>query len=128
MIDVARESDPHVAIAYHSDGFFLPIIGDLIEIGVDILNPVQPDCMDPADLRERFGDALTLWGTVGSAPLLPFSTPEAIQREVHLRIQTLGAASRLILGPAYDLEGNVPLANVLALLDACRPAGNQPPP
>jgi len=128
MINVARESDPHLAVAYHSDGFFLPIIEDLIEIGVDILNPVQPDCMDPVELRERFGSALTFWGTVGSARLLPFSTPEAIQREVWLRMETLGGAGRLILGPAYDLEGNVPLENVLAFLESCRGGGQRPLP
>jgi len=119
LIDVARESDPQLAVAYHSDGFYLPIIKDLIEVGVTILNSVQPDCMDPVILRERFGDALTLWGTVGSATLLPFAAPGAIEREVRLRIETLGSAGRLILGPAYDLENNVPLENVLAFFECC---------
>ena len=119
IIAAARASDPGVAVAYHSDGWFLPIIEDLVEIGVDILNPVQPDCMDPSAVRERFGDALTLWGTVGSATLLPFGAPEAIRREVRRRIETLGSRGRLILAPAYDLEDNVPVENVLAFFDAC---------
>lgn len=127
IINVARELDPRITVAYHSDGFYLPIIKDLIEVGVSVLNPVQPDCMDPAELRERFGDALTLWGTVGSATLLPFGTPEAIKREVRLRTETLGSAGRLILGPAYDLEDNVPLENVLAFLEGCRAVGEGPP-
>ena len=120
IINTAREMNPQVAIAYHSDGFFLPVVEDLIEVGVDILNPVQPDCMDPAALRKRFGAALTLWGTVGSATLLPFGTPEAIGREVRLRMDTLGGSGRLIVGPAYDLEGNVPVENVLAFFESCR--------
>ncbi|HUT61361.1 MAG TPA: uroporphyrinogen decarboxylase family protein [Phycisphaerae bacterium] len=123
IIDAARRVNPQVAVAYHSDGFYMPVIGDLIEIGVDILNPVQPDCMDPAAVRDRFGDAVTLWGTVGSATLLPFGEPEAVEREVRLRMETLGGRGRLILGPAYDLEDNVPVRNVLAFFEACGSTG-----
>ena len=116
MIDAARGADPDIYVAYHSDGVIAPVVRDLIDIGVNILNPVQPDCMDPADLRKRFGSSLTLWGTVGSAAMWPFAAPEAIEREVRLRIETLGASGGLILGPAYDLEDNVPVANALAFL------------
>ena len=111
-----------IAAAYHSDGFYLPVIEDLIEVGVNILNPVQPDCMDPAAIRRRFGDSLTLWGTVGTATLLPFASPEAIRREVRTRLETLGRR-RLILGPAYDLEPNVPVENVLAFFPRRTQAG-----
>ena len=120
IIQAARQIDPRAAVAYHSDGFFLPVVEDLIEIGVEILNPVQPDCLDPLAVRERFGDALTVWGTVGSATLLPYGAPEEIRAEVRLRKKTLGAAGRLILAPAYDLEDNVPLENVLAFFEGCR--------
>ena len=120
IIEAARRADPGIAVAYHSDGFYRPVIADLIEIGVSILNPVQPDCMDPLEVRRQFGESLTLWGTVGAARLLPFATPEEIRREVRLRIETLGRCGRLIVSPAYDLEDDVPLANAVGFLEACR--------
>lgn len=124
IIRAAREISPGAAIVYHSDGFFLPVITDLIDIGVGVLNPVQPDCMNPAEVRRRFGDALVLWGTVGSATLLPYGTPQAIEREVRLRVETVGRSGRLILSPAYDLEDNVPFENAMAFLEGCRSAGS----
>jgi len=121
VIQAARATQAGVAVAYHSDGWLLPVIDDLVEIGVGILNPVQPDCMDPAALRRRFGRRLTLWGTVGAATLLPFGTPAAVYQEVRRRAETLGDSGGLILAPAYDLEDNVPVANARAFFAACRP-------
>ncbi|MDK1032268.1 MAG: uroporphyrinogen decarboxylase family protein [Planctomycetia bacterium] len=120
MIEAARRARPQVAIAYHSDGYFQPVVRDLVEIGVNILNPVQPDCMEPRAIREEFAGELALWGTVGSASLMPFGSPAEIEGEVRERMETL--EGRLVLGPAYDLEGNVPIENVLAFF---RGAGTQ---
>ena len=120
VIDAARKVYPGIAIAYHSDGWYWPVIDDLVEIGVGILNPVQPDCMDPNAVRARFGSRLTLWGTVGSAMLMPFGTPQMVYQEVRRRIEQLGGAGGLILSPAYDLEANVPLANIEAFFSACK--------
>ena len=125
IIQAARRVCPAIPVAYHSDGWCRPVIADLIEIGVNILNPAQPDCMDLIALRRRFGSRLTLWGTVGSATLMPFGTPRSVYREVRRRIEELGGTGGLILAPAYDLEDNVPLANIEAFFAACRSA---PPP
>ena len=120
VIQAARGASPTVPVAYHSDGWYWPVIDDLVEIGVGILNPVQPDCMDPNELRARFGRGLTLWGTVGPATLMPFGTPRAVFQEVRRRVAELGQAGGLILAPAYDLEDDVPLANIEAFFAACR--------
>ena len=120
VIQAAQGVSPGVAIAYHSDGWYWPVIDDLVEIGVEILNPVQPDCMDPIALRSRFGRKLTLWGTVGSAALMPFGTPQTVYQEVRRRIKELSQSGGLIVSPAYDLEDNVPLANIEAFFSACR--------
>ena len=56
--------NPNVKIAYHSDGVIYPIIPDLIEIGMDVLNPIQPACMDPARLKRDYGDKLCFWGSI----------------------------------------------------------------
>ena len=123
IILAARIIKPDLRILYHSDGYFEPIIGDLMEIGVDAINPLQPDHMDAAKIRKRFGRRLALWGTVGRQTTLSHALPEEIRREVKLRIDTLGRAG-LILGPAYDVdEPDIPWENVSALLHAVREYG-----
>jgi uroporphyrinogen decarboxylase len=125
IIDASRSANPRLAVFWHSDGYIEPIIPDLIEIGVDILNPVQPDVMDPARLKRAFGDRLVFFGTVGTPQLWSWGTPEEIRTEVRERIETVGRGGGLIISPAYDLEPaeNIPWANVLAFFDAVEEFG-----
>jgi uroporphyrinogen decarboxylase len=120
IIDAVRTAQPDIAILWHSDGCIEPIIPDLIEIGVDILNPVQPDVMDPARLKHIYGDKLTFFGTVGTPTRWSWGTPEAICTEVRERIETVGVGGGLIIAPAYDLEPeeNIPWENIVAFFDA----------
>jgi uroporphyrinogen decarboxylase len=123
IIQAARAIKPGLRVLYHSDGYFEPIVGDLMEIGVNAINPLQPDHMDAARIRQRFGPRLALWGTVGRHTTFSFSTPDEIRREVKLRIETLGRAG-LILCPAYDVdEPDIPWENVAAFLEAVRTFG-----
>lgn len=62
VIASARQVNPDIPILYHSDGKLTALLPDLIEVGVTAINPVQPECMDSADIKRRFGDRLTLWG------------------------------------------------------------------
>lgn len=104
VIQLARQINPEVLVFYHSDGNFTRLVPDLIEIGVNVINPVQPDCMDAAALKREFGDRLALWGTVGTARLWDHGTPAQIRAEVRERIATLGAGGGLLLSPAYDID------------------------
>jgi uroporphyrinogen decarboxylase len=123
IIRAARKETSALKILYHSDGYFEPIIEDLIEIGVDAVNPIQPDHMDAARLRQRFGSRVALWGTVGSHITFSFATPHQIRQEVKDRIERLGRAG-LILSPAYDVdEPDIPWENVAAFLQAVREFG-----
>ena len=70
----AKQVKPDIILFYHSDGFQAPIIEDLIEIGIDVLNPVQPECCDPAKIKNDYGDRLAFWGTMGIQHTLPFGT------------------------------------------------------
>ena len=72
-------------VVYYSDGDVYPIIEDLIEIGVDILNPVQPACMSPEQIKKNFGNDLCLWGTIGTQDLMPFGTPQEVTNTVFPR-------------------------------------------
>ena len=118
IITAARLVKPDLRVLYHSEGSIEPIIDDLIEIGVNALNPLQPEHMDARQVRERYGSRLALWGTVGSQTLFSHGTPQQIENEVRLRVETLGRAG-LILCPAYDIdEPDVPIQNIAAFLDA----------
>ena len=118
IIDACRAVNPDVFIFWHSDGNIEPVIGDLIEIGVNVLNPVQPDAMDPAAIKRQYGDRLALWGTVGTAQRWAWASPESIRAEVHERITTVGAGGGLIISPAYDLEPEFRWENVVAMFHA----------
>ncbi|MBM4061802.1 MAG: hypothetical protein FJ265_12010 [Planctomycetes bacterium] len=109
-----------VAIAYHTDGFVEPVIEDLIEIGVDVLHPVQPACMDPAALRRRFGKRLSFMGTIDQQRTLPFGSPADVRAEVAERLRTVGTSGGLILAPTHHVQLDVPIENVMALVDAAR--------
>jgi uroporphyrinogen decarboxylase len=123
LIAGAKAVNPDVLIFYHSDGMIEPIIPDLIEIGVDILNPVQPECMDPVSLKEQYGDCLAFWGTIGTQTTMPFGTPENVREIVKERIETVGRDGGLLLAPTHKLEPDVPWENVLAFFDAVEKYG-----
>jgi len=116
IIRLAREAAPDLIVFYHSDGDFTRLISDLLEIGVNVINPLQPDCMDAAAIKREFGDRLALWGTVGTAALWDHGTPDQIRAEVKRRIESLGPEG-LLLAPAYDLDF-APFANVVAFCEA----------
>lgn len=118
IIAAAQAAKPDIRVIYHSDGHMEPILDDLVEIGVAGINPLQPEHMDAARIRRRFGPRLAFWGTVGRQATFSFATPAEIREEVRYRIATLGRAG-LVLCPAYDIdEPDIPWANVAAFLEA----------
>ena len=123
IITAARAIKPGIPVFYHSDGNPEAIIPDLIEIGVTILNPVQPECLDPVKVKRLYGDKLALWGTIGIQTTMPFGTPEDVRREVRQRIETLGYNGGLVLGPTHSLEPEVPWENIVALYEAIEEYG-----
>jgi uroporphyrinogen decarboxylase len=114
----ARAIKPDIQIWYHSDGNIERIIPELIEIGVTILNPVQPECVDPVNIKRRWGKQLTLDGVIGTQTVMPFGTPEDVRRTVKNAIEQLGENGGLILSPTHVLEPEVPLANIVAFAEA----------
>jgi uroporphyrinogen decarboxylase len=121
-----RTIHPNVKIAFHSDGYCYPIVADLVEIGLDILNPVQPKSMDPAKVKNDFGDRLTLWGTVDIQEVLPFGTPQDVANEVKLRLRTAGPGGGLIIAPAHNIQSEVSIENILAFYNAAKQYGRYP--
>lgn len=104
----------------HSCGCITSIIPGLIELGVDVLNPVQPECMDLAYLKREFGRDLTFWGGLSTQTTLPFGTPEEVRQEARAVRDLLGRGGGLIFAPAQELQADVPFANIEALLEVAR--------
>lgn len=123
MIEVAKTANPDVITWYHSCGNVEAIIPDLIEIGVEVLNPIQPEAMDPARIKRLYGDRLALWGSVSVQRTMPFGTPDDVRAEVRERIETVGKGGGFVLAPAHVLEPEVPWANILAFVEAAREHG-----
>jgi len=123
IIAVAKKVNPEVIISYHSDGNIEKVIPELIEIGVEVLNPVQPEAMDPAKLKREYEDQLAFWGTVGTQTTMPFGTPEEIKRVVKERIETVGKGGGLLIAPTHWLEPEVPWENILAFFQAVEEYG-----
>jgi len=115
-----------VYILFHTDGNCEAIIPDLIEMGVDILNPIQPDCMDPAKIKEVYGDKLTLSGTISVQKTLPYGSVEDVKKEVMTRIKTCGYNGGLILSPSNQATLDVKIENFIALYDTAKRVGRYP--
>jgi uroporphyrinogen decarboxylase len=118
FIGELKAINPAVKVAYHSDGTLYPILPDLIEIGLDVLNPIQPACMDPARVKKEFGDRLCFWGSIDEQYTLPFGTPEQVRSEVADRLESLGRSGGLILGPTHHVQLDTPLENFWAMVHA----------
>jgi uroporphyrinogen-III decarboxylase len=116
FISEIKSINPHLKVAYHSDGMIYQIIPELIEIGVDVLNPIQPACMDPARIKKEFGDRICFWGTIDEQNTLPFGTPEEVRGEVLLRLKTIGKDGGLILGPTHNVQLDTPMENFWAMI------------
>ena len=118
--DAIRAQYPATVFHYHCCGSILPIIDDLIEIGVDILNPIQPKAagMNADDLAARWGDSISFLGGLDTQDLLPHGSAEEVYDECLRLIETLGKGGGYILAPAHAVQVDVPVENVQAIVRA----------
>jgi len=120
VIDAARNIKPDILVFYHSCGDATLFLEGLINTGVDIMNPIQPECMDFNTIHARYGNRLSFWGTLGTQQLMPFGTPRQIREVSMERILTCGEKGGLILGPTHLVEPEVPFENLVAMKEAAR--------
>ena len=102
----------------HSCGNVKDIIPDLIEIGLDVLQSVQPEAMNPYELKKEFGKDITFWGGLGSQQLVPFGSPAEIRREVIRLCREMGRDGGYILGPAKAMQPETPTENAAAVVES----------
>ncbi len=113
-------------IFFHSDGNVVDLLDDLIEIGIDVLNPVQVSAFaDPELVKRRYGDRLAFWGGIDTQTTLPRGTPEEVAEEVALRIRQFGDEGGYVLGPVHNILADVPPENIVAMCEATRPRGSE---
>ena len=112
--------DSGKAVISHCCGSIVDIIPDVIEIGLDVLESVQPEAggMNPYELKERWGDKLTFWGGLGSQSTIPFGTPGQIKEEVRRLCAEMGKGGGYILSPAKALQPETPTQNAVAVVEA----------
>ena len=118
VIDAARQVKPDLLVWYHSDGKINDLVPDLIAVGVDILNPVQPECVDHPWIKAAYGGQLAFAGGLGVQSVLPFGTPAELREHVRSTFQALGGGGGLIIGPSHVIERDTSLENILAMLAA----------
>ncbi|HEY5584749.1 MAG TPA: uroporphyrinogen decarboxylase family protein [Ruminiclostridium sp.] len=115
MIAKFKKEKKDVLVFYHSDGNIEEVIPDLIEIGVDIINPVQPECMDVVKIKEKYGDKITLHGSISIQKTLPYGSVEDVRREVADRIELCGKDGGLILAPSNLIQNDTSFENILEI-------------
>ena len=103
---------------YHSCGNIVPLLDDLIEVGIDAINPVQvsADQMDIEELKKRFGDRVVFWGAIDTHRVLPFGNPEEVREAVRRAVKVLGEDGGFMLAAVHNVQDDVPAANLLAML------------
>lgn len=115
--------DKGIRVVFHSDGNVMPIIGDLLACEIDGLNPIDPlGGMDLALLKERYGNVLTLIGSIDCSYLLPYGAPRDVQRQVRAHLATAWHNGGFVIGSTSELHSAIPVANVLAMWEAARQA------
>lgn len=96
VIAAARSVEPDLPVKYHSDGTLTALLPHLIEIGVTIINPVQPECMDLAEIKKEFGNDLTLWGCMPVQSLFAHGTRDDVKRHVEFLMRDIAADGGLV--------------------------------
>ena len=110
-------------ILYHSCGSVYPLIEDLIEIGVDVLNPIQVSAKDMGDLtrlKQQFGNRICFWGGIDSQVLLPTASPDAVRQAVCDAVAQLGKDGGYVLCASHNLQSDIPTENILAMYEQAR--------
>ncbi len=120
-----KSANPDVIIRQHCDGAVAPILGEWIEVGLEVFNPVQPNVPghEPDDLKGKFGESMSFWGAIDQQQLLPFGTPGEIEADIKAKIEVLGRGGGFMAAPAHIIQTDTPMENVEAMIAAVKKHG-----
>lgn len=119
-----KRRNPNIKLCYHSCGNLQDVVDDLVEIGLDVLNPIQPMAMNPAEFKKRFGKKITMYGTMDVQKVLPFGTPAEVRGEVQSLVRDCAPGGGFILSPAHHIQSDTSVENVEAFYAAAREFGS----
>jgi len=120
IIKAAKDVNPDILIEYHSCGYVEPFIPHLIECGIDILNPLQPESMDFDKIYSLYGNQIAFKGTIGTQTTMPFGSTDDVKNVVKHNLDLAGDKGGLFVCPTHMIEPEVPLENILAYMEACK--------
>ena len=126
VLKCIKEKAPNVKLLFHSCGNVRPIIPDLIEMGVDLLNPVHITAtgMDPVQLKMDFGKDIVFWGGgVDTQHILPNGTPQQVKENVKRNIEALAPGGGFVFASVHNIQAEVPPQNIMAMIEALREIG-----
>jgi uroporphyrinogen decarboxylase len=115
-----RCQEAGVVVGQHSDGAVQELFPDLIEIGLQVFNPLSPSVMEPRAIKEKYGDQLTLYGGIDVERTLPLGTPEEVRAEMRSRVKVMGQGGGYILQSSHTILEDVPMDNIVAYIDEVR--------
>ena len=123
FVDIGHEFG--CKVAHHTCGCVRPLLPDIVECGLDILNPLQPDCaqMDYQKIKETFGDKICFHGGISIQKTMPYGSPEDVRNEVKNRVEKLGGNGGYIFCTAHNIQADTPIENVVALFEAYQEFG-----
>jgi uroporphyrinogen decarboxylase len=120
LIAACRAANPAIRFFFHSDGKLTDLVDDLVDVGFTVINPIQPECMDPVMVKKRWGSRITLHGCISIQKTLPFGTVADVRNEVEALIRECGRDGGLVLMPSNVIQPDTALENIIACYHAAR--------
>ncbi len=120
LIRKCREVNPEVFFFIHSDGNVSDVMNDLIEVGFNVINPIQPECMDPVEVKRKWGDKITIHGGVSLQKTLPFGSPDDVREEIEHLIRNCGMNGGLVVFPSNVLQPDTSVENIITCFHTAR--------
>ena len=115
MVDLAKQAD--VPVLFHSCGDITDIFEDIMELGMDGINPIEPYCMNIFDIKEKYGDKITISGNIDIAGPLAFGTPEEVRKDVRMKLERLMPGYRYICSTNHSIMSDIPFENYKAMFE-----------
>lgn len=107
-------------MGWHSCGNIQRILPDLAEMGVEVLNPLQPECMDIYRIKKEQGDRIAFWGGIGTQEILPYGSVEQVREETKKVAKALSVKGGYITAPSQEVQKDVPFENLCALIETTK--------
>ena len=125
---IKKKTGGKARVFMHSDGSVFDLLPDVIDAGIEVLNPVQPQAwkMDPVGLKAAFGDRLVFHGGLDQQDVIPNGTPDEVEQEVRAKLRAMAPGGGYIFSPCHNLQPDVPPENIVAMFRAAAEYGNYP--